>query len=59
MAPADEKPSDGLNGEHMDAFANGVCAYGENRATGAGCILPAGHEPTNRHVVTPGDADDA
>ncbi|MBQ1118573.1 hypothetical protein, partial [Streptomyces sp. C3-3] len=41
-----------------NAFANGVCPYGEDQARGAGCILPAGHEPANRHVVTPGDAGD-
>ncbi|MBT2429408.1 hypothetical protein J7F02_28280 [Streptomyces sp. ISL-112] len=37
-------------------FANGVCPFGEDQGRGAGCILPAGHEPANRHVVTPGDA---
>ncbi|MFH8867106.1 hypothetical protein [Streptomyces griseus] len=39
-----------------DAFANGVCPFGEDQGRGAGCILPAGHMPANRHVVTPGDA---
>lgn len=41
-----------------NAFVNGVCTYGEDQGHGAGCILPAGHEPANRHVVTPGDAGD-
>ncbi|MDL5205099.1 hypothetical protein [Streptomyces sp. ALI-76-A] len=34
------------------------CSFGEGDAPGAGCILPAGHEPANRHVVVPGDVDD-
>ena len=34
------------------------CTYGEDDAPGAGCILPAGHEPANRHVVVPGDTTD-
>lgn len=33
------------------------CSFGEGEAPGSGCILPAGHEPANRHVVTPGDVD--
>lgn len=33
------------------------CTFGEGDAPGSGCILPAGHEPANRHVVTPGDVD--
>ncbi|MFD0078201.1 hypothetical protein ACFVIY_37870 [Streptomyces sp. NPDC127166] len=39
----------------VDPYANGVCPFGEGTAPGAGCILPAGHEPANRHVVTAGD----
>ncbi|MFD9444985.1 hypothetical protein [Streptomyces sp. NPDC060001] len=35
------------------------CTFGEDDAPGAGCILPAGHEPANRHVVTYGDTDDS
>lgn len=35
----------------------GWCTFGEDDAPGAGCILPAGHDPANRHVVTPGDVD--
>ncbi|MFD9752640.1 hypothetical protein [[Kitasatospora] papulosa] len=38
-----------------DPFANGVCTYGEDRAPGAGCIKPVGHD--GAHLVTPGDAD--
>jgi hypothetical protein len=34
-----------------------LCPFGEGDAPGSGWILPAGHEPANRHVVTPGDAD--
>lgn len=34
------------------------CSFGEGDAPGSGCILPAGHQPPNRHVVTPGDTDD-
>lgn len=41
-----------------NAFPNGVCPYGEDQERGAGCILPAGHTPANRHVVTPGDSGD-
>ncbi|MGA6223503.1 hypothetical protein ACPESV_24595 [Streptomyces umbrinus] len=37
---------------------SGWCSFGEDDAPGSGCILPAGHQPPNRHVVTPGDADD-
>jgi hypothetical protein len=36
----------------------GFCRFGVTSAPGSGCILPAGHEPANRHVVTPGDVDD-
>ncbi|WP_333758444.1 hypothetical protein [Streptomyces sp. ISBFB 2968] len=32
-----------------------LCPFGEGDAPGSGCILPAGHQPANRHVVTPGD----
>ncbi|MGW5711634.1 hypothetical protein [Streptomyces olivaceus] len=32
-----------------------LCPFGEGDAPGSGCILPAGHEPANRHLVTPGD----
>jgi hypothetical protein len=34
------------------------CDFGVTSAPGSGCILLAGHEPTNRHIVTPGDTDD-
>lgn len=34
------------------------CDFGVTDASGSGCILMAGHEPANRHVVTPGDTDD-
>jgi hypothetical protein len=40
------------------AEESGWCTFGEGDAPGSGCILPAGHEPANRHVVTPGDTDD-
>ena len=33
------------------------CTFGEGDAPGSGCILPAGHEPANRHLYTPGDGD--
>lgn len=33
------------------------CSFGEGDAPGSGCILPAGHEPANRHLYTPGDTD--
>ncbi|ELP67629.1 hypothetical protein STRTUCAR8_08605 [Streptomyces turgidiscabies Car8] len=36
----------------------GWCTFGEDDAPGSGCILPAGHQPPNRHIVTPGDTDD-
>ncbi|MFH9236003.1 hypothetical protein [Streptomyces globisporus] len=39
-----------------NAFADGVCPFGEDQARGAGCIRPAGHG--GPHLVTPGDADD-
>ena len=42
-----------------DPYANGVCPFGEDIAPGAGCILPAGHEPADRHIVTDGDLDPA
>jgi hypothetical protein len=35
----------------------GWCTFGEDDAPGAGCILPAGHQPPNRHLVTPGDVE--
>ncbi|MET8113748.1 hypothetical protein [Streptomyces prasinus] len=38
--------------------AGELCPFGEGDAPGSGCILPAGHEPANRHIVTPGDVDD-
>ncbi|MEU3851763.1 hypothetical protein [Streptomyces sp. NPDC029554] len=31
------------------------CDFGVTSAPGSGCILLAGHQPPNRHVVTPGD----
>lgn len=31
------------------------CTFGATSVRGSGCVLPAGHEPANRHVVTPGD----
>lgn len=37
--------------------AETFCSFGENDAPGSGCILPAGHEPANRHLYTPGDGD--
>ena len=36
----------------------GFCPFGETDVPGSGCILPAGHVPANRHLVTPGDVDD-
>jgi hypothetical protein len=45
---ATEKPA-------TDLYVNGVCPFGENHATGAGCINPMGH--TGPHYVTPGDVD--
>lgn len=41
-----------------DPYANGLCPYGEDIAPGSGCILPAGHEPVDRHLVTDGDLDE-
>ncbi|MGW7658500.1 hypothetical protein ACWGMA_08310 [Streptomyces asiaticus] len=38
-----------------NAYASGVCTYGEGRAPGSGCIKPAGHD--GAHCVTPGDTD--
>lgn len=42
--------------EPADPWANGVCTYGEDRAPGAGCIKPAGHD--GAHCVVPGDPDE-
>lgn len=44
--------------EEQPAEVTPWCSFGEDDAPGAGCILPAGHEPANRHLVVPGDADD-
>jgi hypothetical protein len=35
------------------------CDFGVTDAPGSGCVLLAGHEPANRHIVTPGDEDEA
>lgn len=43
-------------GQPTDPFANGVCPFGEERAPGAGCIKPAGHD--GAHCVVPGDTDE-
>ncbi|WP_309049264.1 hypothetical protein [Streptomyces sp.] len=34
------------------------CDFGVTDAQGSGCVLLAGHEPANRHIVTPGDTDE-
>jgi hypothetical protein len=54
------KPPEGRQGDSGAGADTGPgwCSFGEDDAPGAGCILPAGHEPANRHVVTPGDTDD-
>lgn len=39
-----------------DSYANGMCTFGEDRAPGAGCIKPAGHD--GAHLVTPGDTSE-
>jgi hypothetical protein len=39
------------------AEETGWCSFGEDDAPWSGCILPAGHEPASRHLVTPGDVD--
>ncbi|QQC89860.1 hypothetical protein [Streptomyces alfalfae] len=43
--------------EHASAEET-FCDFGVTSVSGSGCILLAGHEPANRHVVTPGDTDD-
>lgn len=39
------------------SYEKGLCTFGEGDAPGSGCILPAGHQPASRHIVTAGDAD--
>jgi hypothetical protein len=34
------------------------CDFGVTDVPGSGCVLLAGHEPANRHVVTPGDVEE-
>lgn len=34
------------------------CTFGVTDVPGSGCVLLAGHEPANRHVVTDGDLDE-
>lgn len=46
----------------MDAFETGLlqvelCPFGEDEATGAGCIRAAGHE--GLHYIVPGCPEDA
>lgn len=45
--------------ERPEPVEETFCSFGEGDAPGSGCILPAGHQPPNRHLVTPGDVDDA
>lgn len=45
-----------MNQQPASAFPDGVCTYGEDRAPGAGCIRPAGHDGS--HCIVPGDPDD-
>lgn len=60
VAPKPAETAEGRLGDSEEAETEepGWCTFGEGDAPGAGCILPAGHEPPNRHVVTPGDTDD-
>lgn len=56
---ATEAPEGRVGDSGPDAAEDpGWCTFGEDDAPGAGCILPAGHQPPNRHLVTPGDTDD-
>jgi len=54
----DRRTTEEQPAETPEAQGETFCTFGVTSAPGSGCLLPAGHEPANRHIVTPGDTDD-
>jgi hypothetical protein len=57
LAVGDVKTLEQLRAANPQPTAEGFCTFGVTDAPGSGCVLLAGHEPANRHIVTPGDDD--